>query len=438
MRSQRPRFAAGAALAAAGLALAGPAFGAGFGIFEQGTKAMGMAGAYTAQADDPSAIFHNPGGIAFQKERDFAVGFTWIRGSDSTFEGSAAGFPGAGARAEQETLSEFPPHFYWIEPINDQVTFGLGVYTPFGLVTEWKDPDDFPGRFISAKAALRAVDINPVVGFKVGDDFGVAVGAIARFSDVELIQHAPARNPFTNLTVDVATIELTSDFDSGYGWNVGLLHRFNDSFSWGLSYRSKLTVDYGGEARLTQNSTGSPLFDAVIAASLPFGRDLPVETSIEFPDMASLGVAIALSRNTLLEVDYNWTGWSSFDTLVIDFTEDDLDDTERLEGWDDASNYRLGLSWTAPSGSQWRVGYVYDETPQPEEAVSPLLPDADRDGITLGWGKQGAKVGYDVALMYLKFEDRTRERNFASEGAASTFFGTYQNEAWLLGLTFGF
>lgn len=434
----KPHFmAAGVALVAAGLALAGPAYGAGFGIFEQGTKAMGMAGAFTAQADDPSALFHNPGGIAFQKKRDFAVGFTWIYGSDSTFDG-APPFPGNGVTGEQKTLSETPPHAYWVEPITDRWTFGLGVNTPFGLVTEWKDPDNFAGRFISTKAALRAIDVNPTIGWQVTPNVGIAVGAVARFSDVELVQHIPALNPFTFTTSDVATIDLKSDFDTGYGWNVGLLHHVNNSFSWGLSYRSKVTVDYGGSARLSQNLTGTP-FDGIIPGVLPLNRDLPVETAIEFPDMASVGVAMAITQNTVVEVDVNWTGWSSFNTLNIDFTGNELDDVSRLEGWDDAYNYRLGVRWNAPSGAQWRAGYVYDQSPQPEEAVSPLLPDADRNGITLGYGKQvGAKKSFDVALMYLTFEDRTRAKNFASEGPASTFFGTYQNQAWLLGFTFGF
>ena len=45
----------GAPLDAAGFSL----------IFEQSAKAMGMAGAFTATADEPSAMFFNVGGLAF-------------------------------------------------------------------------------------------------------------------------------------------------------------------------------------------------------------------------------------------------------------------------------------------------------------------------------------------------------------------------------------
>lgn len=415
---------------------AGPSYPAGFGIFEQGTKAMGMAGAFTAQADDPSLLFHNAGGLAFVTERDVAVGFTWIHAIEAEFEG-AAPFPGPGHTAEQEKLSEFPPHLYWVQPINNVWKFGLGVETPFGLVTEWQDPSQFAGRFISTKAALQAVDINPTLGWQLTPNFGLGIGAIARLSTVELNRNVPQINPFNQTAVDVARLKLEGDFSEGYGFNVGLLHKYNNSFSWGLSYRSQISVDYEGDARLTQVLTGSAQFDALIRSRLPFDLDLPVETTIEFPDQASLGLAFGLSRNLLLETDFNWTGWSAFEEVPITFVGGpgrSLPSTVIPEQWDDAYNYRVGLRWNSSPTAQWRFGYVFDETPQPEEAVSPLLPDADRNGFTIGYGHSGP-IGFDIAVMYLDFKERSRNRSFPGEGP---FFGTYNTQAVLIGMTLKF
>lgn len=411
---------------------AGSALAAGFGIFEQGTKAMGMAGAFTAQADDPSALFHNAGGLAFVTKREWSAGFTWIHGLKAEFDG-ANPFPGEGYSAEQKKLSEFPPHFYYVQPIGSITKFGFGIETPFGLTTEWDNPNQFAGRFLSTKAALRAFDLNPTLAWQFGN-LGIGIGGIARVSDVELNRNAPAINPFTQQVVDVAKLNLQADFSEGYGFNVGILHKLNPSFSWGLSYRSKIKVEYSGDARLSQVLTGNAQFDGIIATRLPFNRDLPVETEIEFPDMASLGLAFAITPNLLIETDANWTGWSSFDEVVIDFTggaTNSLPDVTLPQGWDDAYNYRVGLRWQANPTSQWRFGYVFDETPQPEEAVSPLLPDADRNGFTLGYGHTG-NWSCDVAVMYLPFDERSRNRSFPGEGA---FFGTYNTDAVLVGLT---
>lgn len=425
----------GLAALVVGLLAAGPtAYGAGFGIFEQGAKAMGMAGAFTAQADDPSAIFHNAAGLAFQHEQDFAVGFTYIRGLTADFTG-ADPFPGAGYTAEQEQLSEFPPHAYWVRPINPTWTFGLGVYTPFGLTTEWDS--QFRGRFVSRLASLQAIDVNPNVAWQVTPDFGIGFGVIGRFSSVELERNIAAYNFFTQTVNDVGTLKLDGSLDNeGYGWNFGVLQKVNNSFSWGFSYRSQITVDYKGDAKVTQNLTGTP-FDAVVGGVLPFGQTFPVETSIDFPDVASFGVAMALGPNSLLEADVNWTGWSNFESLAINFPGNELPSTVIPERYDDAYNYRLGLRWNSAPNKQWRFGVVYDETPQPEESVSPLLPDSNRLGFTVGYGFEGAKLSYDLAVMYLDFDERTRNSNFADE-PDSTFFGKYKQEALLVGLTLGF
>ncbi len=424
------------AIAVLGLFAAASAHAAGFGIFEQGTKAMGMAGAFTAQADDGSALFHNAGGVAFQ-DGSFKAGFTYITFSEAEFQG-ADPFPGSDATGEQKTLHQFPPHAYWVKPISSRVKFGLGVNAPFGLAIEWDNIDDWAGRYLSTLSALRSIDVNPTVAWKANEQFGVGIGFIGRFSDVELERRIGRNNPFTQTVSDIAHLHLESDFETGYGFNIGFLHRWNNSFQWGLSYRSKIKIDYEGDARFDQILTGFPDFDAAVARALPFGVDLPIETSIELPDMASFGLLFAVTPNVWVETDVNWTGWSSFDQIVINGTDPvsgaifNPDASTIPQNWDDAFNYRLGVRFGLASGSELRLGYVYDETPQPDESVSPLLPDADRNGFTIGYGTHLGRWPLDLALMYLPIDERTTEVN------RDEFNGTYTTTAWLLGVTIGF
>lgn len=417
---------------------ASPASGAGFLIFEHGSRAMGMAGAFTAQADDGSAMWHNAGGLAFQHERSFDVGTTLISNTTGDFRGLGP-FPGPGATGEQADAVFFPSHVYYVQPLAPNWTFGLGFNDPFGLAMEWDNVDDWPGRFINYDAELRTFDLNPTIAWQATPNLGIGVGAIARWSDIELNQRLGVPSPFGG-AAEVGDARLESDLDTGYGWNVGILHKVNPSFSWGLAYRSEMTIDYSGDARFTQIPTGIPAFDAAVAAQIPFGQELPVETSIDFPDLAMLGLAFGLTPNLLLETDVQWTGWSSFEELDLRFPRNPQFSRVLPERYEDSYAYRAGLAWTTSPRSRWRVGYVFDETPQPEEAVGPLLPDADRNGVTLGYGYRGGWE-FDVALMYLEFDDRTRDETFPSTPPGDpepVFHGTYETTGFLLGLTLGF
>ena len=171
----------------------------------------------------------------------------------------------------------------------------------------------------------------------------------------------------------------------------------NNSFSWGLSYRSKIEIDYEGDGRLTQVPTGNAAVrrrraPAPAVRHRPAGRDRDRVPRHGEPRLRRR----ASPRDCSVETDVNWTGWSCFDEVVIGpsparavfgpNSNSRSRDTVIPEEWDDADNYRLGMRWTTGPGTEWRFGYVYDETPQPEEAVSPLLPDADRNGFTVGYG----------------------------------------------------
>ena len=61
-------------------------FASGYQIGEHGARAMGMGGAYVAQASDGSAIFFNPAGLSFQKGFKVLLGATLITPA-TTFTG---------------------------------------------------------------------------------------------------------------------------------------------------------------------------------------------------------------------------------------------------------------------------------------------------------------------------------------------------------------
>ena len=220
---------------ALGALAAGPLHAAGFSIFEQGTKAMGMAGAFTAQADDPSLLFYNAGGLAF-------VDRAGLLGRRHLDQGPQGGFrgrhpvPGRGLPRRSRRRSPSSRRTSTSCSRSTQTwKFGLGIETPFGLTTEWENPDQFAGRFLCTKAALRAFDLNPTIGWQVTPTFGIGFGAIARVSDVELNRNIAAINPFTQQVVDVGRLKLEADFSEGYGYNVGILHKFDRRASPGAS-----------------------------------------------------------------------------------------------------------------------------------------------------------------------------------------------------------
>lgn len=400
---------------------------AGFDFFEQGSKAMGMAGAFVAQADDPSAIFYNLGGLALAEGKKAAAGVTVLQLNESLYQGLEPGI-GAGTAGEQDPWMTLQPHVYAALPIRPDLTASVGIYSPFFLETRWIDPDSFAGREITTAAELIAYDLNPGLAYRLSPRIGIGLGLIYRTSDLSLSRRFFADNPFTGGVQDVAAVDMASDFSDGLGWNAGILHRLSDRFSWGFSYRSGISIDYSGIGRLTQISTGFSQLDELFAASLPLGQDLPTAVTIDFPQMATFGIAFGLRKSLRLEADLQWTGWSGFERLEVDFTTSSVFDQTIPQEFDDSLSVRIGAQYTTATGTQYRVGFALDETPQPEETVGAFLPDGTRSLFAFGFGKDWL----DIAFTWVAVEQRIirNELNVLS--------GNYRSNAWKLGITVSF
>lgn len=414
------------ALALVGFLASSPALPAGFQVMTQGAKATGMGLAFAGVADDPSAIFYNPAGMAWQEHFSGQGGFAVLGRFPSDFTG-ANPYPGVGQNGSIDDTQQFlVPHMYVVVPLTTELNFGLALDAPYGLGLRWNNPNtSWSGRFISQNAVIKTTDLNPNFSYKLFPELSIAAGADYRFSGLELDRNTPGNNPFTQAEVDVAHTKLKSDLTSngGWGWNVAAMWKPVPSIGVGASYRSKITVNYEGTATISPRPTGDPIYDALVAGSVPFGEHA-VRTQIAFPASLNTGLGFSFGGDWTLALEADWTEWSSFKSLNIQFADGAFPDINRTTAWTDTWAYRVGLE---KKFGVWalRVGYYYDNTPQPTKDVGPILSDSDRNVYTFGIGYNTPQIGLDLGAAYIAFKDRQ-----VAGQSTDSFFGTYSETGW--------
>lgn len=415
---------AGAVLLAPALAL-----GAGFSLYEHGARAVALGGAFAATADNPTAVYYNPAGLAFLEGTSFTAGVYGIS-FDSKIYGDSP-YPGRAYKAEMDSRIFTPSHFYATGKVGERAGWGLGVYAPFGLGTAW--PDNWAGRYITRRIDLEVYNVNPNFAYRFGDNLAVAVGADLFIVDLDLWRAVGMINPYTQVMTDIASVNMAASDEQAWGWNAALLWKLSGGLSVGLSYRSRVELDAEGKAKFTQVRTGDQALDSIVAGMLPFGATPKVTSSITFPAETRLGLAW---RDEVVGVEVNWVriGWSSFDDFPMVFPAYPQLSQTRVENYDDSSSYRLGFEYKASEKLAWQLGALYDETPVPVESVSPLLPDASRRGISVGVSYRLADaLRLDVGFLHLMFLDRSTQGK-----ARDNFNGTYKSKAELLGFSLSY
>jgi len=414
------------ALAACLLLVPAAGYGAGFALFEHASRAVGLGGAFGATADDPTAIYYNPAGIAFLNGTQMAAGVYFITES-ITFNG-ANPYPGQGYSVDLKKQIFFPVHLYLTGELTPDLHWGLGVFAPFGLGVWW--PNDYAGKYIVKRVDLKTYNINPTLSYKVTEHLALAAGVDYFYSGLDLTRSLGAINPYTQQVSEVGQVHLYTDYKGGFGWNVGLLGKLDGGFSIGATYRSNVKVNYTGRASFTQFPTGYPDFDAIVATQVPFSTKPKAKTSIKYPDEMRFALAWHGAKWSV-EGDVVRMGWSSFQDLPIELVGYPLLSETRPENYKDSNCYRLGVEYKASPSMAWQFGVLYDKNPVPAASVSPLLPDSDRRGATIGASiGLSPKTRLDISYMYLPFKERsTGGVNF------DVYEGTYKTTANLFGFT---
>ncbi|MBN2644642.1 MAG: outer membrane protein transport protein [Desulfuromonadaceae bacterium] len=420
------------------VALPGLVFGAGFHIREQGAKAMGMANAFVAQADDPSAIFYNPAGIAFQSGMQVSLGVTVINVPETEFKGTTwlgdnrvAGTPGEEISADTKARDDifFPPNFYATYSDKDSPwAFGIGVGSLYPLAKRWDTTSPF--RDEVKEIAIKPINVNPTVAYRFEAlNLAVGVGVDYTYTEVWLEKDAYVYNPLAlgPTAAHIASTEVEGDGD-GWGYNFGLLWKPMEVLSIAVAYRSEIELDIDGDADFYVTPTGQ----AVIAASLgvpssyiPITASSSAKTEITLPDTWSFAVAWKPIERLTVEFDADRFGWSSYDELDIDLgTGSPVGDSPAApKNWNDVWAYRFGVQFAVTENLDLRAGYTRDNNPIPNDTIGPELPDSDRNNYTFGFGYHTERAVFDFAYMWVDFDDRDVDNDIQS--------GTYESDAHL-------
>lgn len=425
-----------------------PVHAASFRILDQGAAAAGQSDAFTAQADDPSAIYYNPAGMT-QLRRVQAYFGTSLIGGSTSFRNAA----GQTARGDFNGSVAYPPpsNIYITAnlkdlgvsaPVLSEMAVGIGLNFPFGLIYRW--PTDGPFSTATTGAALPLLDIKPTIAYKVHDRLSVGLGLdIYTFSS--MIGEGQLEQRLIGAPLGGAPVEINGK-DTALGFNVSFLYTplmnadGKPLANIGVIYRSQATLHLDGEFR----ANGALLGDA--------------STTLVLPQVLTGGIALwpvrDQDREWKLEVDVDYTGWKSIRNL-------DVHTTSAFGTIPFPQNYRSGYTIMVGTEHKWlhpeplpnwevalRGGYWHSQSPTPDSSFNPSVPDADNHSISIGLGflcKGGGRflglvecgssdggrfrptaIGLDLAYKALIYETRTVSGNVNPISIPGVVNGTYQ------------
>lgn len=404
-----------------GAFLAGQAHAAGFQLTDFSMTGLGRsyAGAGVV-GDDYSAIAANPAGMTLKGTGGQAgAAVIWQHGRVKGFA-EKAGAPG-GTASGKETVS-IPvavPNLFAQYAINDDFRFGLGVYAPFGLATEYDD--DWFGSDLAVDSELEVIDIAPSLAYRLNDSWSFGASLIARYGKLKM----------TNTSGGTGY----SDFDIdgwGYYGRFGVMYEADENTRLGIVYQTKSTeVEHtlkGDHAMTGMPAPFTPLNGKWIGGTV---TRLPEHWQVTgYRKIGDFGYSATVRR----------THWQNFNEFTLTSTSL-LGHHTSYYKWKNTWTAALGIDWYYNDTWTWRAGVAYDESPVPNAAARTVrIPDNDRYWLSAGFTykiNENVKMDVGYAHLYLPtYKARNGASSTASGYSTKTVDAKYDINAEILGVQF--
>ncbi|MHC8408215.1 MULTISPECIES: OmpP1/FadL family transporter [unclassified Pseudomonas] len=391
-------------------------FASGFAINEQSISGMGTGFAgRSSTADDASTVFGNPAGMARIKREQVTGGAAFL--DAHTDISDATSRPNGGSNDGDMVPFIAVPMGYYVKPIDEHWAFGVGVYAPFGLVTDYEN--GFAGRYFGSKSEVKIVTVQPTVSYAFNDKVSIGFGPTINRIDGKLE---------SNLSLDPRApdgqVKIKGD-DTALGYNIGVLVQATDSTRVGLTYHSKVKYKLDGDTKVNYGLLG--------ALGQNPNQKFDASLDITTPESVDFSVTHELNDQWTLYAGSTWTRWSRLKEITVEnegvpaaLAARGLGTITEEQNWHDTWAHAIGASYKL--NKQWvlRTGFSVDQAPTNNENRSPRIPTGDRKIFSLGAGWSPTDdLTIDVAYSYL-LEESVKVND---DNGRQTYSAKYENSA---------
>lgn len=385
-------------------AFAAPAMGGGIEVPMQDAKAAGQADAFTAQADNPSAIFYNPAGLTQLRGTNVSAGLYYLQ---PKFQ-----FDGDNGSNQSMSLPSLLPHIYAESDLGtDRLRVGLGVNNVFGINEDYGSRGAL--RLLVDNAQLSVINLAPTVAYKFSDHFSAGVAFNVYYGSMLLTRNVTLGAPPT----PEGGFRFRGD-DVAFGVTPGFMWKINERHTIGGYYRSPFQLDFDGNALV---KTPGPTIGPSSA-----------DAKLRFPQSFGLGYAFRPVPKWKLEGDVIWTDWHAVKQLTINSPNPMFNGQTLPANWKSGWTFRLGGEYEVNDNWALRAGYAYSQNAVPDSTFSPLVPDSNYHLFAVGVGYSTKRWAFDVATNYIY-----RETHHVSGSSNSPLVnGKWTNEMFGLMATF--
>lgn len=396
------------ALAVAVGALSSQAMAAGFALNEQSISGMGTSFAgRSSSADDATTLFGNPAGMSRLKREEVSFGMAAIHAKTDIKDTSSAPVPTGSNDGDMVPFTAVPMGYY-VKSIDDKWAAGVGVYVPFGMITDYES--GFQGRFFGDYSEVRVITVQPTVSYRFNDKLSIGFGPTFNRIDGEL----------QSATLNGGRVKVKGD-DTAMGFNAGMLYEFSPQTRMGVTYHSKVEFELEGDTQLSGAGFG------------PFVGKYDASLDLTTPESVDVSLTHELNDDWTLYAGAMWTRWSRFEAIVIEnegmspMLPSSVQTIVEEQDWHDTWSYAIGAAYKLNRTWTLRSGLAFDQSPTNNVHRSPRIPTGDRTAVSFGlaWNPTD-DVTVDLAYSYLWEEDTKVRRESPTRGV---YNATYENSA---------